>query len=211
MKKLLTVVATLLVASVVLSAKGGLGITAGLNYNSTKIQDVQTDAKAGWSAGLTYSLNLPLGFSIQPSVLYTQKSGVVSLTGNGLLDNLLSNNVYQTTGSVIVPVSVQWGPNLLIARPFLDITPYAGYTLSNTLKGVAADYKGVVEGEKSLDYGIGVGGGLNVWKLQAIVRYNWNFGAMGNLASFTGIDGVDGVKSKLPVYGGLSVNLAYFF
>ena len=198
MRKFFALFAALLLTSVAASAKGGFGVVAGLNYNSSKIQDVQTDTRAGWNAGFTYSLNLPLGFSVQPSVLYTQSNASVSLIGD----------MYQSVGSVVVPVSVQWGPNLIIARPFLDITPYAGYVISNTLKGVVADYTGVVEGEKSLDYGIGLGAGLNVWKLQAVVRYNWNFGAIGNWESFTGLEDV---KANAPVYGGLSVNLAYFF
>ena len=210
MKKLLVVVAAVLVASVAASAKGGFGVTAGVNTNSTKIQDVQTAPRTGFNVGVTYSLNLPLGFSVQPSVVYSHKSANISLTGVGVLDALVSDKVFQNVGSVNVPVSVQWGPDLIVARPFLDITPYVGYTLSNTIKGMTGDVQSAIKGEKSLDYGIGLGGGLHVWKLQAIVRYNWSFGTMGNLEGFTELD-LDDVKNTNRVYGGLSVNLAYFF
>ena len=210
MKKLFAIVAAILVTSVAVSAKGGFGVTAGINTNSTKVQDIQTAPRTGFNVGVTYLLNLPLGLSVQPSVVYSHKSANLSLTGVGVLDALMSDKVIQNVGSVNVPVSVQWGPNLIVARPFLDITPYVGYTLSNTIKGMASDVKGVIDGEKSLDYGIGLGGGLHVWKLQAIVRYNWSFGTMGNLEGFTELELGD-LKNANRVYGGLSVNLAYFF
>lgn len=210
MKKLFVIIAAVLVTSVAASAKGGFGVTAGINTNSTKVQDIQTAPRTGFNVGLTYSLDLPLGFSVQPSVVYTHKSANLSITGLGVLDALVSNKVFQNVGSLNVPVSVQWGPNLIVARPFLDITPYIGYTVSNNIKGMAGDVKSVLEGEKSLDYGVGLGGGINVWKLQAIVRYNWSFGTMGNLEGFTELELGD-LKTADRVYGGISVNLAYFF
>jgi hypothetical protein len=210
MKKLFVIIAAVLVTSVAASAKGGFGVTAGINTNSTKVQDIQTAPRTGFNVGLTYSLDLPLGFSVQPSVVYTHKSANLSVTGLGVLDALVSNKVFQNVGSLNVPVSVQWGPNLIVARPFLDVTPYIGYTVSNNIKGMAGDVKSVLEGEKSLDYGVGIGGGINVWTLQAIVRYNWSFGTMGNLEGFTELELGD-LKTADRVYGGISVNLAYFF
>ena len=210
MKKLFVIVAAILVTSVAASAKGGFGVTAGFNTNSTKIQDVQTAPRTGFNFGVTYSLNLPLGLSLQPSVVYSQKSADLGLTGASILESLKTGSMFQTVGSVNVPVSVQWGPNLIVARPFLDITPYVGYTLSNNVKTVVGDVKSIVKGEKSVDYGIGLGGGINVWKLQAIVRYNWSFGTMGDISGFANLNLEDVIK-KDRVYGGISVNVAYFF
>ena len=126
MKKLLVVLAAVLLTSAAVSAKGGFGITAGFNTNAAQLQDVSLDSRYGWNAGITYSINLPLGFSLQPSLLYTQKSGAVAITSLGILNELVSGSVYQSVGSLSVPVSVQWGPNLIVARPFLDVTPYVG-------------------------------------------------------------------------------------
>lgn len=209
MKKLLVVFAALLLTSVAVSAKGGFGITAGFNTNAAQLKDVSLDSRYGWNAGLTYQVKLPLGFSVQPSLLYVQKSGAVALTGLGILNELVSGSVYQSVGSLSVPVSVQWGPDLIVARPFLDVTPYVGYALTNKIKAVDRDIEGVTEGEKGLDYGIGLGAGINVWKLQAIVRYNWSFGTMGNLNEFFNVDYAEAIKNT--VYGGISVNVAYFF
>ena len=209
MKKLLVVLAAVLLTSAAVSAKGGFGITAGFNTNAAQLQDVSLDSRYGWNAGLTYSINLPLGFSLQPSLLYTQKSGAVAITSLGILNELVSGSVYQSVGSLSVPVSVQWGPNLIVARPFLDVTPYVGYALTNKIKAVDPDIEGVTEGELGLDYGVGLGAGINVWKLQAIVRYNWSFGTMGNFQDFFNIDYAEAIKDT--VYGGISVNVAYFF
>ena len=209
MKKLLVVLAAVLLTSAAVFAKGGFGITAGFNTNAAQLQDVSLDSRYGWNAGLTYSINLPLGFSLQPSLLYTQKSGAVAITSLGILNELVSGSVYQSVGSLSVPVSVQWGPDLIVARPFLDVTPYVGYALTNKIKAVDPDIEGVTEGELGLDYGVGLGAGINVWKLQAIVRYNWSFGTMGNFQDFFNIDYAEAVKNT--VYGGISVNVAYFF
>ena len=193
------------------SAQVKFGVTAGMNFNSAKIADVKMDAKAGWNVGATLQFNLPLGFSLQPSVVYMHKAAgfeTPSLSSDFLED--LKAEMVQTVGSVVVPVSVQWGPDLLVARPFLDVTPYVGYSLTNKVKSDFAGIEEVVKGGNGLDYGLGLGAGINVWKLQAIVRYNWNFGVLGNYKDFTGVDLGD-IKTDSETFGGITVNLAYFF
>ena len=113
-------------------------------------------------------------------------------------------------GSLVLPVSVQWGPDLLVARPFLDVTPYVGYSLSNKIKADVAGLEEVVKGGNGLDYGLGLGAGINVWKLQAIVRYNWNFGLLGKLDDFKDL-GIGDFKTENDTYGGVTVSVAYFF
>ena len=209
MKRIVSIIVAILATVTVASAKGGFGVTAGLNFNSTTVKDVQTDARAGWSAGVTYQVRLPLGLSLQPSLMYMQQSGGVSLSNSGLVDASL----IQTVGSLVLPVSVQWGPDLIVARPFVDVTPYVGYALLNKVKSSVAgvvDGDSTVKGEQTLDYGVGIGAGINVWRLQAVVRYNWNFGAMGNLKDFTKIDLGD-LKTENQTFGGISVNVAFFF
>lgn len=205
MKKIL-VAAAMLVAGLLAADNAsarGFGVTAGLNFNTANVKEVQLDAKAGFSAGFTYLLELPLGLSVQPSLVYTQKTADFSTIGN--------IEAMQKVGSVNLPVSVQWGPDLIIARPFLDVTPYVGYSLSNKLEG---GLKGVVEGTTSLEnkfeYGVGVGAGLNLWKLQAIVRYNWNFGTLGDFSDFKNL-GVGDFKTENETFGGVTVSVAYFF
>jgi hypothetical protein len=198
MKRILLVLASVLVLASFSASAKGFGVTAGMNFNSAKIKDLKMDSQAGWNVGLTYAFNLPLGFSIQPSLVYSQKGALV-------MDAL--TEVKQTVGSVNLPVSVQWGPDLLVARPFVDVTPYVGYSLFNKAKGEILDD---IKGGNAFEYGLGVGAGLNVWKIQAIVRYNWNFGVLGSLKDFTGIN-IKDLNAENPTYGGISVHLAFFF
>ena len=212
MKKYFIALAVALMAfAVSASAQVKFGVTAGMNFNSAKVADVKMDAKAGWNVGATLQFNLPLGFSLQPSVVYMHKAAgfeTPSLSSD-FLENLKAEMV-QTVGSVVVPVSVQWGPDLLVARPFLDVTPYVGYSLTNKVKSDFAGIEEVVKGGNGLDYGLGLGAGINVWKLQAIVRYNWNFGLLGKLEDFKNL-GVGDFKTENDTYGGVTVSVAYFF
>lgn len=203
MKRFLLAAAALMLFFSVQASAQGFGVTAGMNFNTAKIADVRTDAKAGWNVGVTYGLDLPLGFSVQPSLVFIQKSADYS--------GLDAVTAVQKVSSLNLPVSVQWGPDLIVARPFLDVTPYIGYSLSNKFKGgVAGLAKGDVSLDNAFEYGVGVGAGVNVWKLQAVVRYNWNFGTLGKLADFKEI-GLDDLKTENETFGGISVAVAFFF
>jgi hypothetical protein len=202
MKKIfMACAAVLMLFSVQASAIGRWGVTGGMNFNSATIKDVKMEAQAGWNLGLTYNLDLPLGLSLQPSLVYSQKGALIGAE---------QVKITQTVGSVNLPVSVQWGPDLLIARPFIDVTPYVGYSLVNKADANILTLKEELTGKNAFDYGLGVGAGLDIWKFQAIVRYNWNFGVLGSLKDFTGIN-VGDLKSEHETFGGVSVHLAYFF
>ena len=113
MKRILTVVlAALMLTGISASAQAKWGVTAGLNFNTSKFSEVDVKARTGWSVGGTCLVDLPLGFSVQPSLLYHQKGANIT------------NELSQSMGFLELPVSVQWGPDLLIFRPFLDVTPY---------------------------------------------------------------------------------------
>lgn len=212
MKRYIIVIAAAMLAfSATAAAQVNFGVTAGMNFNSAKIGDVKMDAKAGWNVGATVQFDLPLGFSLQPSLVYMQKAAGYETPelSSGILEDLKAQFV-QTVGSLVLPVSVQWGPDLLVARPFLDVTPYVGYSLSNKIKADVAGLEEVVKGGNGLDYGLGLGAGINVWKLQAIVRYNWNFGVLGNYEDFTDIKLGD-LNSENETFGGITVSVAFFF
>ena len=57
------------------------------------------------------------------------------------------------------------------------------------------------------EYGIGIGGGVDFWKFQLQVKYNWN---IGQLARNT--DRIEaGGAVRMGNYRGLEVNLVFFF
>lgn len=202
MKRLFaTVLAALALCCISASAQAKWGVTAGLNFNTSKFSEIDVKAKTGWSAGATCLVDLPLGFSIQPSLLYHQKGANIT------------NEIAQNMGFIELPVSVQWGPDLLVFRPFLDVTPYIGYALSNEVATSLADFKfSSWQGKERFEYGLGIGAGINVWKLQVIARYNWNFGSLYN------VEGWDDIKSELKGlsaenenFGGVTLSLAFLF
>lgn len=204
MKRILTVVlAALMLTGISASAQAKWGVTAGLNFNTSKFSDVDVKARTGWSVGGTCLVDLPLGFSVQPSLLYHQKGANIT------------NEVSQSMGFLELPVSVQWGPDLLIFRPFLDVTPYVGYALSNKF---SASVAGIVlsdegwKGKERFEYGLGLGAGVNVWKLQFIARYNWNFGSLYNVEGWDDIKPhLKDLNSKSENFGGVTLSLAFLF
>lgn len=204
MKRLFIALAAVLVlASVNSSAKTKWGVTAGMGFNTAKFSEIDVKARAGWNAGLTLGVDLPLGFSLQPALVYQQK-GVN-----------LSDDVYQNMGYLELPVSVQWGPDLLFFRPFLDVTPYVGYALSNKFVADAGTLEITDkswEGKQRFEYGIGVGGGLDIWKLRLVARYNWNFGSLYNVEGWKDIkEDITGLNSDNNNFGGVTVTLSIFF
>lgn len=216
MKRILTVIALCVMtfwSSQTLRA-GDFGVVAGASF--TGIKDLSPELATGYHAGLTYKFHLPLGFAVQPSVLYHMKS---SLVQNAIAD--VATFDYKM-GYLEVPVSLQWGPDLLLFRPFLDVTPFVGYALNNQASGVKVqgEFMSKVqnkwEGVNRLEYGLGLGAGLEVWKLQLVCRYNWNFGELfradGTAADFNEMVGIakDSVKNGNN-FGGVTLSLAFLF
>jgi hypothetical protein len=200
MKRLLSLVIALTVfCAVNLSAQGKWGVTAGMNFATSDWKEVDVKARTGWSAGLTYLADLPLGLSIQPSLIYHQK-------GANITEEIAGN-----MGVVEIPVSLQWGPDLLLFRPFVDVTPYIGYALTNDTFTKDGEIVLPWEDKERLEYGVGIGGGINVWKLQVIARYNWSFGSVYNW---------EGIKNHFPDlaegsanenFSGVTVGVSFLF
>lgn len=174
----------------------GFGIIGGASF--TGIRDVSSDLATGYHAGLTCKFDLPFGFAIQPSLLYHAKSTLV--------ENAYENGeaLDLKAGYLELPVSFQWGPDLILFRPFLDATPFVGYGLDNRISGWKAN---TWDGMQRLEYGLGLGIGLDVWKLQIIGRYNWNFGQL-----FTATGGFpESVNLSDKNFGGMTLSVAFLF
>ena len=179
MKRILTVIALCVMTfwgSHDLKA-GDFGIVGGASF--TGIKNISPELTTGYHAGLTYKFHLPYGFAIQPSLLYHMKS---SLVEEAVAD--LAAFDYKM-GYLELPVSFQWGPDLLLFRPFLDVSPFVGYALNNEFTAtspaaerLSAGFTNKWDGVNRLEYGLGLGGGLEIWKVQVVCRYNWNFGQL---------------------------------
>lgn len=182
------------------------GITGGMGWSQSKVSEIVDDkAPAGWNAGLTVSFDLPLGFSFQPTLRYHHK------------DALLTNSVGQKMDFVELPLALQWGPDLLIFRPFVEAVPYVSYALSNktysNLDGLNVTYEDSSWKDKQrFGYGLGLGGGIEVWRFQITARYNWDFGNLYDVAGWDDIkDHFGDLNAESSAFGGVTLGLTFFF
>lgn len=207
MKKLLiSFVALFLLFSVQASAQVKFGVTGGMNFNTSKFNEIDVKANAGWNAGVSLLIDLPLGFSLQPSLIYNQKGAN------------LAEGVSHESGYVELPVSLQWGPDLIAFRPFIDATPFVGYAVSNKtefssmLGDITANTDSFDDAKQKMAYGFGVGAGVNLWKFQVVARYFWNFGSLYNVESWDDVkENMSHLDAESANFGGIMINLAFFF
>lgn len=163
------------------SAQGRFGVIGGMTFSNAERQTLNRGTMNKYHAGVTYQLKLPLGFSIQPSLMYHVKGAKLEDVIPGAEVNNTSD---LTIGYLELPVSLQWGPDLLLFRPFLDVTPYIGYGLNNRMDAYIDGLRpsDPVKNDWSelnrWEYGLGLGVGIEIWKFQVIGRYNWNFGSL---------------------------------
>ncbi len=181
------------------------GIIGGATF--TSMQNIEKSAKTGFNIGATAQLRLPLGFSVQPSLIYNSKAAQVG--GDALAASM-------NVGYLELPVSVQWGPDLLLFRPFLEVTPFVGYAVNSTFKTEVLNQATIIKNEwnsfnmNRFAYGLGLGGGIEVWRFQVICRYNWNFGPLFDADGSLNVQPVtDAFKDKN--FGGVTLSLAFMF
>ena len=168
---------------------GNFGVLGGANFCTTNIAGINAESMTQWHAGLSYKFNLPLGFHLQPTALYSVKGA-----------NLNLSEMDFTVGYLELMASVQWGIDLILFRPFIDVSPYMGYAV-NSVGDMSSLWK---KGGNPLEYGVGVGGGLDIWRFQLVARYNWNFGPI-----FKSAESYDGLADAR--FRGVTLSLAYFF
>ena len=206
MKRILLIAAILFAGLAAAEAKTGFGVKAGVNFPTASIKDIKEVNPASFHVGVAYNLNIPLvGLSIQPALQYNLKQSVLEEVENGV-----DAMEQMSMGYLEFMTSIQWGLDLIVARPFLDVSPFVGYALNGA--GAVKELWNE-DAVNKLDYGVGIGAGLDVWKLQLVCRYNWN---MGNLMKSADTVKNGNVLQKYNVvkganFGGLTVSLAYFF
>ena len=201
MKKILLIAAVLFAGLTAADAKSGFGVKAGMNFSSVK--DISAGSHTGFQAGLAYNLDLPLGFSVQPSLNYSVKGANFGLEGISTSDFSI--------GYLEAMASVQWGIDLLVLRPFLDLSPYVGYGING-----GGDLENLWNSESlnKLECGVGLGAGIDIWHFQVVCRYNWNFGGLMKTSEMVdnGLGALDVYKTlKNANFGGVTLSLAYFF
>ncbi len=174
MKKLIVIVASLLVA---VSAHAQFGVVAGITSSKTNLKDAYGDVNNAtqYHVGVTYKLGLGL-VAIQPSILYNVKGAKFS----SLSENTTIDDFEYKTGYIEVPVQIQAGANLGLARIYGFLEPFVGYAVTNQVDIALTDPRATWDNIASkLEYGVGIGAGVELIKhVQVSVRYFWNMGNM---------------------------------
>ncbi|NLN37552.1 MAG: PorT family protein, partial [Bacteroidales bacterium] len=139
------------------------------------MQDIKIDnleqswnSQTGFHVGIGGQYRIPLvGLSFQPEILYSRiRTDIIGEVGQ---DSYGFRMDY-----IDIPLNVQWGINILFLRPYVFAAPYIRYAVS---KGDLLEH---VEWQdlNRLDYGLSLGAGLEIWKLQVSGKYSWSFGQL---------------------------------
>lgn len=201
MKRILILVTAFMLLSV--QGFSQFGIKGGLNFNSLEdinlkgVKDFDIGNSTGFNVGILYKTKIPLiGLTIQPELIYSQTNSSI----NTELDGGSNLNGDLKLGTLMLPVGLQWGIDLMLFRPFIQAVPYIGYTVNTQNKITNLNWN-----VDKFKYGIGLGAGLDIWKLQISGRYNWD---LGDVAEFEwkGVDTFKGGKNK-----GFELSLAILF
>lgn len=158
---------------------GNFGLTGGANFHTVNPKGVGAETLTQWNVGLVYKFNFPLGLQLHPALLYNVKVGSASIAPNNF-----------SVGYLELMASAQWGLDLILLRPYLEVSPFVGYGLNGWGK---VDPTTGWNSEERVEYGVGLGGGLQIWRFQVAARYNWT---------------CTDVKAD---FNGVSLSLTYFF
>lgn len=204
MKKLIVIVASLLVA---VSAHAQFGVVAGITSTKSNLKEAWADVKniTQYHVGLTYKLDLGL-LAIQPSILYNMKGTKLDVASA----DVGAAELDYKTGYIEVPVQLQLGLNLGVARIYGFAEPFIGYAITNSATLGGTDLKANWENVKNrLEYGVGLGAGVELIKhVQVSVKYFWNMGDMyGTNISFAGITKTIGEQKA----SGIAASVALLF
>ncbi len=182
MKKLLFAAIAIFFA---VNANAQFGVVAGVTSTETNYKDAIAKANDinQFHVGLTVKVPLPLGFAVQPGIIYNMKGSSIESIGT---DETKVFSVDAKTGFLEVPVQVQWGINFAgVVRPYFFVEPYVGYAITNEESFKVSDFTGDKRKDNwdnvksRLEYGFGLGVGVELIKhLQVSVRYFWDMGEL---------------------------------
>lgn len=232
MKKFLIIAATALLfaanASAQLSSGIRYGIVGGFTSTNTKLKEFDAKNVSLYHAGATVKFNLGLGFAIQPSLTYQVKgTNLKQVISSAEEAKAAVTALDARVGYLELPVQIQWGPDLMALRPYAFVEPFigcgvnfkarTGYDIGNMTEieteTLANDFKKAAL--KRFEYGLGVGGGLEIWHFQISAEWFMNFGGLadenGELqdAGVIRDNVVNTLKSKN--FQGFKVSLAILF
>lgn len=170
-------------------------IKAGMNFNSHRDVDIKSlgtswKAKTGFHIGIGYQIEglLDDHLAIQPELLYVHQGSTLTIANIEIGD--------LNTSTLLLPINIQIPlVSFEAVRPYIFAAPYLGFLI-----GVGGDYMDRKDfSSKDLerfDYGLGLGAGVEISKIQISAKYSWGFGK-----PFDGIDNDEWVLNKSTLKG----------
>lgn len=202
------------------------GVFAGLTTSKVSAKDFDSDGVTQFHLGLLYNKPIFMGFAVQPEISYTMKGASISSTAD-LLDIASATGSFDTKmGYVELGAQLQWGADLVIARPYVFAEPYLGFATNNkittsasvstVLGGGSTDdtVNNVWDNLNRFEYGLAIGTGVEMYEfLQLSLKYYWNFGSLyENQANAKAQSYTAMAKSAFQnAYKGLCFSIAYMF
>ncbi|MDR2937339.1 MAG: PorT family protein [Prevotellaceae bacterium] len=174
-----------------LNAQLAVGAKGGVNFAQQEVNSALLDQRITYNAGLAFNLYLAEfsfgGFALQPEVLYSNK-GSMQQVSDGVWTDKLSY--------VEVPVGLTYLLNFGSVVPYISVAPYYAFLVSQ--KSEIRGLEEAINLYKNADYGIKIGGGLELQKFQISAAYSLGL--------------CDISKSGAGVYSrGVEISLGYFF
>ncbi|MBQ4390315.1 MAG: PorT family protein [Bacteroidales bacterium] len=218
MKKILTLLVAVLATASVAHAQFGIigGFTSSKTSIDTKNISENFKGVSLFHAGIAYKVKLPLGFAIQPALTYEMKGAnleQVKSINEGL------SSLSTKAGYIQLGAGIQWGIDLLVARPFLLVQPFFGYQVTGSekfsvLSTTDKDYNSFFQTAKNkLEYGFELGGGVEVVKhIQVSIVWFKNLGYLYDGDKITDVGAaVIGAYKDTKNYSGIKVSVGIFF
>lgn len=205
--KMKRVLLTILAAIVAVSASAGdFGVTAGFTSSKASLKDFDPSSVGLYHVGLTYNQSILGVLALQPELTYNVKGTTLDHGLNGAAVDV-------KMGYIEAGLQLQAGVDVVLARFYGLIEPYAGYCVNS--KCYNLEYSVKPQGLSSLEYGLAVGGGIELLnKIQISAKYFRNLGNLGDDSSAQVKDKMqDFVCNALSRsnYGGVQVSFAFFF
>ena len=160
-------------------AQEGFGIMGGVISSNAQLQDFDFDNVTQFRAGVAYKYPIAMGFAVQPEFAYSVKAATAAVDAAELA------NFRVKMGYLEAALQLQWGPDLLLLRPYVLVEPFVGYALNDrisfTMKDgpqwdAKDDYWDSID---RLEYGYAIGGGLELFgKVQVSAKHFVNSGSL---------------------------------
>lgn len=170
MKKIVLSLIAVLCIGFSAGAQDGLGIVGGVTTSCAQLQDFNFDSVTQYHAGIAFKTPTLFGFAAQPELWYNVKGS--------------RSEIYDLKmGYAELGLQLQWGPDLVLFRPFVFVEPFLGYAVNNWVMETGPDST-VLEKKtnvwtnlKRTEVGLGIGGGIELFgAFQLTAKHFQNFG-----------------------------------